>query len=290
MSGSRYTNVIQKTMNPSIQPIKDDIELRKDKEFFWLTGTQVYVGRQGDGKTISAVKHAMDIHKRYPRCIIVSNLSLKWLSPLVLRLTEEEQAELEALPSRVAETKTASFLATRLAEFMREIDPMRQYVQFSSMDELACVLTRVNNGFRGVLYVIDEIHTYLNALDSKNVPMYVFTEISQQRKQRKAIVGTSQLFTRLAKPLREQCDNMIKCKTFFNIFTIQLAYDGETVEQDINGRLIGNLRRRGWFFHTREIRNAFDTYQKVVSGVEQYEAAINTTVQITKKNLKALKS
>lgn len=287
---SRYTNVIQKTMNPSIQPIKDDIELRKDKEFFWPTGTQVYVGRQGDGKTISAVKHAMDIHKRYPRCIIVSNLSLKWLSPLTLKLSEEEQKEIEALSPRAAESKAANFLATRLAEFMREIDPKKQYVQFSSMDELACVLTQVNNGFRGVLYVIDEIHTYLNALDSKNVPMYVFTEISQQRKQRKAIVGTSQLFMRLAKPLREQCDNMIKCKTFFGIFTVQWAYDGETVEQDLNGRLVGDLRRRGWFFHTREIRNAFDTYQKVVSGVEQYEAAINTTVQITKKNLKALKS
>lgn len=287
---SRYTNVITKSYRASTQPIKDDLELRKNKEFFWPTGTQVYIGRQGDGKTISAVKHAMDIHKRYPQCIIVSNLSLKWLSPLVLTLTEKELVEVEGLSPRAAERQAAAYLATRLAEFMREIDPTTQYIQFSTMDELACVLTQVNNGFKGVLYVIDEIHTYLNALDSKNVPMYVFTEISQQRKQRKAIVGTSQLFMRLAKPLREQCDNMIKCKTFFNILTVQRAYDGETVEQDLNGRLVGNLRRRGWFFHTREIRNAFDTYQKVVSGVEQYEAAINTTVQITKKNLKALKS
>lgn len=287
---SRYTNVITKSYRASTQPIKDDLELRKNKEFFWPTGTQVYIGRQGNGKTISAVKHAMDIHKRYPQCIIVSNLSLKWLSPLVLTLTEKELVEVEGLSPRAAERQAAAYLATRLAEFMREIDPTTQYIQFSTMDELACVLTQVNNGFKGVLYVIDEIHTYLNALDSKNVPMYVFTEISQQRKQRKAIVGTSQLFMRLAKPLREQCDNMIKCKTFFNILTVQRAYDGETVEQDLNGRLVGNLRRRGWFFHTREIRNAFDTYQKVVSGVEQYEAAINTTVQITKKNLKALKS
>ncbi len=32
-------------------------------------------------------------------------------------------------------------------------------------------------------------------------------EVSQQRKQRKHIVGTSQQFMRLAKPLREQVKN-----------------------------------------------------------------------------------
>ena len=62
------------------------------------------------------------------------------------------------------------------------------------MDELAIALTNVNNGFLGVIYIIDEIHTYFNSLESKNIPMFVFTEISQQRKQRKLIIGTSQLF------------------------------------------------------------------------------------------------
>jgi hypothetical protein len=73
------------------------------------------------------------------------------------------------------------------------------------------------------------------------------------------------------------------------VFTTQAAYDGSTVEQDMQGRLVGDLRKRGWFFHTREIRNAFDTYQKVVSGVEQYDTQVNNTFQITRKNLKALK-
>lgn len=286
---SGYTGVIQKKYKASIHPIRDDIARRKDKEFFWPTGTQVYIGRQGDGKTISAVKHAMDIKKRYPKCIVVSNLSLKWLNARVLTLTPEQRVEIDALSPRMAEGRIASCLAANLAEFMRELDPQKEYIQFSSMDELACVLTQVNNEFKGVLYVIDEIHTYLNALDSKNVPMYVFTEISQQRKQRKAIVGTSQLFMRLAKPLREQCDIMIKCRTYFGVLTVQAAYDGATVEQDLNGQLVGKMRKRGWFFHTREIRDAFDTYQKVVSGVEQYETSVNTTLQITRKNLKALK-
>ena len=147
------------------------------------------------------------------------------------------------------------------------------------MYTLERVLVGVNNGKFGVVYIIDEIHTYFNALDSKNIPMFVFTEISQQRKQRKLIIGTSQLFMRAAKPLREQCDNVIVCSTFLGVLTLQKAYDGETLEQDYSGRLIGDKRKTGFFIHTREIRNAYDTYQKVVSGKDQLDA-IEKPVQI----------
>jgi hypothetical protein len=153
------------------------------------------------------------------------------------------------------------------------------------MDELALALTHVNNGKFGVIYVIDEIHTYFNALESKNIPMYVFTEISQQRKQRKLIIGTSQLFLRMAKPLREQCDNLIVCNTIGGVLTIQKAFDGMTIAQDYDGTLTGNHKKTGWFFHTRRIRNAFDTFQKVVSGQVQFEE-VNRFEMVGKKGKK----
>jgi len=101
--------------------------------------------------------------------------------------------------------------------------------------------------------------------------MFVFTEISQQRKQRKVIIGTSQLFTRLAKPFREQCDNVIVCKTWFGVLTFQTAYDGMTLEEDFSGKLSGDVKRKGFFIHDQKIRTAFDTYQKVISAQEQYD-------------------
>ena len=55
-----------------------------------------------------------------------------------------------------------------------------------------------------MLYFIDELHLELNSLESKNIDIDVMVEISQQRKQRKHIVGTSQVYMRLAKPIREQ--------------------------------------------------------------------------------------
>lgn len=240
---SHYEGVIKKEFKAKTEALRDDIRARKDKEFFWPNGTQVYCGRQGSGKTISAVKHLIDLKKRYPKAKVVTNLQLN-------------------------------------VDF--------EYYYFQSFEQLSEMLVSVNNGKYGVIYVIDEIHTYFNALDSKNIPMFVFTEISQQRKQRKLIIGTSQLFMRLAKPFREQCDNIIICTTYFGFITKQKAYDGMTIEQDFDGNIIGDKKKTGWFVQTRKIRNVFDTFQKVVSADEQYESIMRPIV-LDKKLAKKLR-
>jgi len=202
----------------------DDRKDARDKDAFRVSGTQVYVGRQGSGKTISAVRHLIEIKNRYPKAKVITNLQLNvpW-----------------------------------------------EYTQFSTAEELMKLLTGVENGKFGVVYLIDEIHTYFNSVESKGIPPYVFTEISQQRKQRKTIIGTSQLFMRIAKPFREQCDNMVSCNTWFGVFTRNRVYDGMTLEQDYDGSLIGDVKKRGFFWHSRELRSVFDTYQKVISAKTQ---------------------
>lgn len=261
---SDFTKVITKSKRPYLQSLKDDLELRKNKDFFWPTGTQVYCGKQGSGKTVSAVKHLIDLKERYPKAIVVSNLKLNNM-------------------------KGITWHDNLLDNIGTSFDPKKEYIRFNSMSELAKLLVKVNNGFFGVIYLIDEIHTYFNALDSKNIPMYVFTEISQQRKQRKLIVGTSQLFLRMAKPFREQCDNLIICSTILGIWTFQRAYDGMSLEQDYDGKLKGDLKKIGWFFHNRKIRNAFDTYQKVVSGELQYETSERIEIVGKHKKMFSLK-
>jgi len=248
---SKYLGVLKKEKNVNIQSIKDDIEARKNKDFFWATGTQVYVGIQGSGKTISAVRHLLQIQKKHPKAVIVSNLNLTDLIAFNVSMLDDDQLE--------------------NTNFEGGFKTSECYLRFQTLDDLARALTIVNNGIYGVVYLIDEIHTYFNALESKNIPMYVFTEISQQRKQRKLIIGTSQLFLRMAKPLREQCQNIIVCKTTLGVFTRQSAYDGMTIDQDRQGHLVGTIKKKGYFFHNRKIRNKFDTMQKVVSGREQYE-------------------
>jgi len=255
-----YLDVIRKEYNLNIRTYQDDVKARKDKDYFRPNGTQVYCGKQGSGKTISAVRHANRIKDLYPKAVLVSNLDLKYYQPI--DFSSEQQ----------------------LKEIVQQLNHNRNlcskyYIRFKSLEELSQALVLINNEKYGVIYLIDEIHTYFNSLDSKNIPMFVFTEISQQRKQRKVIVGTSQLFLRMAKPFREQCDNLIVCNTIFGVLTIQRVYDGMELEQEYDGKLIGHMRKMGWFWHTRSLRDSFDTYQKVVSGAEQYDHIVRYEIK-----------
>lgn len=87
--------------------------------------------------------------------------------------------------------------------------PVREIIQWEGMKSLS----EVENGFAGVLFLIDEIQLEFNSLESKQIDPSVMQEIAQQRKQRKHIVGTSQVFQRIAKPFREQFKYIVQCRS-----------------------------------------------------------------------------
>lgn len=118
-----------------------------------------------------------------------------------------------------------------------------------------------NNGKYGVIVVLDEIQNWFNSLQSKDFPPEMLTEITQQRKQRKVIFGTSQVFSRIAKPIREQTYMLYEPSTLFGCITFVRKYD---VTTDCDG-LATSKKYRGCFFfiQNERIRNSFDTYRKV---------------------------
>lgn len=90
--------------------------------------------------------------------------------------------------------------------------------------------------------------------------MDVMTQISQQRKQRKHIIGTSQVFSRMAKPLREQFNVVVKCKNYFRCLQCNTALDFENAELDKDSMNIeGKAMFKNWFFHSISMYNDYDT-------------------------------
>ena len=67
------------------------------------------------------------------------------------------------------------------------------------------------NGEYGIIFLIDEIQLLFNSLESKGMDVNLFETICQQRKQRVHIVGTTQVFGRLAKGFREQFKFVVEC-------------------------------------------------------------------------------
>lgn len=118
------------------------------------------------------------------------------------------------------------------------------------------------NGENGEVDVLDEIQNWFNSLQSKDFPPEMLQEVTQQRKQCKCIYGTSQVFMRIAKPLREQIDYIYLPHTFFGCFTVV-----KVCKPDID-KLDGSTEHYKtckWFcfVHTDELRCAFDTYRKI---------------------------
>ena len=117
------------------------------------------------------------------------------------------------------------------------------------------------NGSYGQIIFIDEIQNYFNCMDSKNFPAEALQEICQQRKQRKAIFGTTQVFARIAKPLREQTRFVIRPKTLFGCLTIASFFDPSL---DTEGK-VEKMRRVKTlvFVHSKTLRESFDTFETV---------------------------
>ena len=128
-------------------------------------------------------------------------------------------------------------------------------------DGLDC-LKNLENGYHGVIYLIDEIHLEFNSLESKNIDIEVMIEVSQQRKQRKHIVGTSQVYGRLAKPFREQIRNVVLCSNFCKVLQYNKLIDGaKSTEKD--GHLVTDTVKTFVWFHRPELYDCYDTYAKM---------------------------
>ena len=124
----------------------------------------------------------------------------------------------------------------------------------------------VRNGEDGVIFAIDEIQNEFDSNAWKTFPPNLLREITQQRKQRIKIVGTSQVFTRVVKPLREQTFEVVECFTFLRRWTFTKAFDAQEYEAVVDNPMIKNKLRRLWrknFIQDNKLRDLFDSYAKI---------------------------
>lgn len=140
------------------------------------------------------------------------------------------------------------------------------YIPYNGLDSLF----NVSNDMDGVLFLIDEIHLEFNSLESRNISIEEMIEFSQQRKQRKHIVGTSQVYMRLAKPLREQIKDVVLCKNYGGVLQHNTLIDGENSREE-GGKFHGAVRKNFWWFHSPELYSCYDTYAKMQRYKEEWQ-------------------
>lgn len=124
-------------------------------------------------------------------------------------------------------------------------------------------LTDRDNGAYGIVYLLDEIQLEFNSLESKQMNMPIFEFVCQQRKARKHIVGTTQVFGRLAKPFREQFKFAICCRKLIGSLFAQDLYIAQNVavEDDIRTELV--KRTTKFYFASPQDFSKYDTYEQI---------------------------
>lgn len=226
--------------------MKNKIDFNKNHPFFFpYCGLVIFTGPQGSGKTLTADLYVEDLLKKYPKCILKTNLKLKDYP----------------------------------------IDNKRVFL-FKNQDDFF----NTKNGEYGIIYFIDEIQLYWNSLMSKNINSEVMQVISQQRKQRIHIVGTSQVFGRLAKPLREQFSDVIVCKNYFGFIQVNKVVNRDSIEDNDNSTTLkGKVKKKNIWFHNPLYYDKYDTYYVIQQNnfIAEEEKKINiydTEYSVSLKN------
>lgn len=178
---------------------------------FPFSGIHIFSGGQGTGKTLNAIQYILDIKRKYPKCVLVSNIPLN-------------------------------------------IDGVIPYEGLHMFDE-------INNGEDGIIFFIDEIQSMYSSMQSKHVSdanIYIW---SQNRKNRRVIIGTTQRFTRVAKPIREQTRYLYDMRSkILNIYAYRM-YDGYNFDDE--GKYCEEKPKLSWCCPSLEAYNAYDTLHVV---------------------------
>lgn len=127
-------------------------------------------------------------------------------------------------------------------------------------------LFEIRNGTDGVIFAIDEIHSEYSSSSWKDFPESLLSEISQQRKQRIKIVSTAQVYSRVAKPIREQTFSVVMCATYFKRWTFCREYEAAEFGTSDNPYIVKKKIRpiNKWnYVHSNLLRSCYDTFEKI---------------------------
>ena len=137
----------------------------------------------------------------------------------------------------------------------------RPFIPYQGIEHLSTL----DNGVEGIICLIDEIQVEFSSLESRSIHPSTLSLICQQRKRRWHIIGTSQLFSRIAKPWREQVSAVVDCKAIlFGLVQLNGVVDFSSIAEDKDGN-IQEYKCRGtkFFFRCPRHYNKYDTFSRV---------------------------
>lgn len=128
-------------------------------------------------------------------------------------------------------------------------------------------LLDIRNDDKGVVFAIDEIQNEFDNSKWQDFPDGLLSVITQQRKQKIKIYLTSQVYSRVVKQIREQCFEVVECKTFFGRWTREKCFYASDYNYLIDSSPEKKYKMpKKWkysFIQSDFLRNCYDSYAVV---------------------------
>ena len=123
---------------------------------------------------------------------------------------------------------------------------------------------------QGILFLFDEIHLTFDSQSWKDAPANLLEYISLQRHFHKCIFGSSQVWSRVNKVIREQTDFVVECSSHFGKRLIKnVLFTQENYQINGEQKDAGMRKRRNYnkycFYASDKLRKLYDTDEIVGS-------------------------
>lgn len=161
-------------------------------------------------------------------------------------------------------------------EIKEDLPEGLKVLYYSNLDKLIEYFEIINNGEYGVIYFVDEIQVLFNALLKRGMSVQVLEVISQQRKQRKHIIGTAQVFMKIDKVFREQMYTVAICKKLLGLIQYNQIIDGTTITEESGKPKFNDIKARRLYLHSPKMFNRYDTSAIISAYRKEFKDSVMT--------------
>lgn len=185
--------------------------------------------------------------------------------------------EAERLKKRFPKLKIYANFSTPLADHM--IKGWEDILYSENIDE--------NGVNQGILFLFDEIHLTFDSQSWAKAPANLLEYVSLQRHFHKCIFGSSQVWSRVNKILREQTDFVVECSCHCGKRLVKNVLFTQEVYQ-INGDLKDEgLRKRQnhhkyCFYASDRLRGLYNT-DEVVGSIDLSKVGVSKSAKVAEK-------
>lgn len=240
---------MKKEKNPlTIFKTRRYIKHEKDQKYYPYSGIETYLGMQGGGKTITAVKRIKEILKEYPKVQLISNV--------IINDIETEK------PIHYYKN------CEQLVDELRNIDINNNEGYLIFMDEGHVVLAELF-GRTDPIFL-----TFLSQQRKLSIHFIITSQMFNylMKPIRKYLI---------------QSGSIVMCKKYFKVIQFLKYIDMETIEEHQDGTFTYKRCKNRWYIHTEELYKSYDTFavisqiQGLMKGELKYEHELDTTSNTT---------